>query len=363
MSYPELVSYVNGLIALDAVVFRDGIYKIHIAVDVSRRSIVDAILRVYGPEAKISEMTTRGNTAVLKLDIDHLIMCTVIGDVTSVNCKVLIEPIPESTVEMKRSYMRGVFDRNGIVKYHRGPVCCVSTALRDGLWNAFVENAKLCVRAVPVVDDGKLLWTDHNAIDFMTELYSGEGCRLGDNDAAYREILKMDRWPQNHRTRFIASATHPELLEFKFTRVLKGSPAPYKARASDAGFDLHLVRKVSEQGGLHVYGTGIAVQPPFGYYFEIVGRSSISKTGYMLANSFGVIDCSYTGEIMVGLRKVLPDAAELLQKDIYGNNIPLRMIQLIPRKLTVMSPVEVDDLSASDRGGSGGLGADQFKGN
>lgn len=362
MPYTELVAYVNGLIAIDGVILRDGLYKIHIAVDREEQSVVDALLQVYGVEAKLREVTRKGNTINVNLDVEHLIACDEVEEQFGGYAKVLLVPPANIAADLKRHYLRGVFDMNGSIKYKHGPSCRIGSILRDTRWKSFVETVRDCVKAVFVEEDARLVWNDHNAIDFLSELYDGSECAREDRVTAYKALLRMDRWPQKHRAQFETGGTSSERLEFRFTRVVPGAPAPFKARASDAGYDLHLVRKISEKDGLSVYGTGIAVQPPFGYYFEIVGRSSISKTGYMLANSIGVIDSGYNQEIMVGLRKVWPDAPELLQKDKDGKEIPLRMIQLIPRKLTIMRPVEVDSLSASERGGSGGLGAAQFKG-
>ena len=44
------------------------------------------------------------------------------------------------------------------------------------------------------------------------------------------------------------------------------------------------------------------MQPTKGYYFEVVPRSSISKLPLSMANSIGVIDEGYTGEIIIPVR-------------------------------------------------------------
>ena len=52
----------------------------------------------------------------------------------------------------------------------------------------------------------------------------------------------------------------------------------------------------------------------------LVPRSSISKTGYMLANSVGVIDRTYTGNVLVPLIKVDKSMPDLI--------LPARVVQL-----------------------------------
>ena len=109
---------------------------------------------------------------------------------------------------------------------------------------------------------------------------------------------------------------------------------------------------MKEENGMILYDTGIAVQPPMGYYFELVGRSSISKTGYIVANSIGIIDASYTGSLKVALIKVNKDAPDI--------QLPARIVQLIPRQLIHLDAIEVEDLNDTTRAeggfGSSGLG-------
>ena len=85
-------------------------------------------------------------------------------------------------------------------------------------------------------------------------------------------------------------------MHFLYKRTISDAPAPSKSHPDDAGYDLSIVSKVKDMGGgVALYDTGIAVAPPQGYHFELVGRSSISKTGYMLANNIGIIDAGYRG--------------------------------------------------------------------
>jgi dUTPase len=46
-------------------------------------------------------------------------------------------------------------------------------------------------------------------------------------------------------------------------------------------------------GDIALFETGIIVSPDSDHYIEILPRSSITKSGYMLANSVGIIDPSY----------------------------------------------------------------------
>lgn len=87
---------------------------------------------------------------------------------------------------------------------------------------------------------------------------------------------------------------------------------PTKAHEEDIGYDLTIIkvfRCISAQTTL--YDTGLAMSPPDGFYLEILPRSSLSKTGYMLSNSVGVIDPQYTGNLMVALTKVDPSMPDI----------------------------------------------------
>lgn len=123
---------------------------------------------------------------------------------------------------------------------------------------------------------------------------------------------------------------------------------PKKAHASDAGFDVTAIGIEKEMGPVTLFKTGIAVKPPTGMYFELVPRSSISKTGYMMANSVGIIDPGYRGEILIALRKVNPTAPDL--------PLPHRIAQLIPRTYPNVCFKTVEALDDTVRG-SGGFGS------
>ena len=95
---------------------------------------------------------------------------------------------------------------------------------------------------------------------------------------------------------------------------------------------------------------GLVISPPTGYYIEIVPRSSISKTGYMLANSVGTIDPGYTGNIYIALVKVVPDAPESMQ-------LPFTKCQFVLRKAYYGVVKEVDNINGNDNRGEGGFGS------
>lgn len=137
----------------------------------------------------------------------------------------------------------------------------------------------------------------------------------------------------------------PTGLNFRFKKSIPEANAPCRAHGSDSGFDLTIIKKIREVGDVSFYTTGIQVEPPHGYYFDLVARSSISKTGYMLANSVGIIDQNYRGDVIIPLRKVNKDASDL--------NLPCKIAQLIPRQWIHMTLTETNNLDISSRGEEG----------
>ena len=140
---------------------------------------------------------------------------------------------------------------------------------------------------------------------------------------------------------------------FKYAKTCDEARPPEKNRLSDTGYDLHLIKKVKEVNGVHYYDTCIKVQPEYGYYFDLIGRSSISKTGWTIANNVGIIDQSYRGSIIVALVPTIENPSPII--------LPCKLIQLIPRKVIIMDePEEVIDIEETERNDTGGLGSHQF---
>jgi dUTP pyrophosphatase len=121
-------------------------------------------------------------------------------------------------------------------------------------------------------------------------------------------------------------------------------------RQGDAGYDLTVisVEKSKHTDDVFIFGTGLAINPPEGYFAELVPRSSISNTGYMLANSVGIIDPNYRGEIKIALRKIEKNAKDII--------LPCRIAQLILRPIIRVPVLQKERLNETERG-AGGFGS------
>ena len=138
-------------------------------------------------------------------------------------------------------------------------------------------------------------------------------------------------------------------MSLKFVRKHTEAVVPSRAHPSDVGLDLVAIKKHKVfPNGVVLYDTGIAVSPPKGYFVEIVPRSSISKSGWMLANSVGTIDPSYTGNLYIALVRVDGNSAE--------PQLPFCLCQMVLRKAEYFDVEEVTMLTDTDRG-DGGFGS------
>ncbi len=145
------------------------------------------------------------------------------------------------------------------------------------------------------------------------------------------------------------------MKELKFTLTLPNSIPPTKA---GVGWDLSVVKKIKiykkngdtvgcenktssyldleREGDVTLFDTGVIVEPPEGYYTEVIARSSLFKLGYMLANGVGIINADYRSTIKVPLYKIRLDMGVVKNLEL-----PCKCIQLILRKLEVCETKEV----------------------
>jgi deoxyuridine 5'-triphosphate nucleotidohydrolase len=243
--------------------------------------------------------------------------------------------------ELKWAFLRGLFDGDGTItdcRISNNPKCKIASSSDN------MKNGISTFYDVPCYKNNEgIEWWSLNTIDFLGRLYdkcSPELC------LSRKRLLYFDwcSWVPA----LMEKDTFGKLPLFKWYKTSQDAVAPYKKRSSDSGWDLTLVRKIRENGPMSLYGTGIKVAPDYGWYFDLVPRSNIIDSGYILANSVGVIDRSYRGEIMVGLIKIDPTKPDL--------ELPSRIVQIIPRPIIHAEFIEVDTLDITDRN-KGGFGS------
>lgn len=107
---------------------------------------------------------------------------------------------------------------------------------------------------------------------------------------------------------------------------------PTRAHETDTGYDITLIDLKKIEGDVLYFRTGLAIQPPAGYYYEVVPRSSISGLPLELANSVGVIDEHYRGEILVPVRVTHPEMGQDVGRTQFPNGV-VRLLGTRPSSL------------------------------
>jgi dUTP pyrophosphatase len=138
-------------------------------------------------------------------------------------------------------------------------------------------------------------------------------------------------------------------LQVKVKLLRPTSKVPERAHIDDAAWDV-FADVVEETSEFLRVRTGVAVQPPEGYSFLAFPRSSISKTGWVLANSVGVIDHCYRGEVEYRFRRISASATPFQVGDRIGQ---LKLVRDYDLEFIVQS--ELDESSRGD-GGFGSTG-------
>lgn len=142
----------------------------------------------------------------------------------------------------------------------------------------------------------------------------------------------------------------------KFKKLDASAVIPSKGSENAVGLDLTVIGVKNSTKRVCMYHTGLSVEPPSGYYFEIHVRSSLHKQGWMLANSVGVIDPDYRGELLIALCPV----SDCFSVNSESSDLLLgtRVAQLVLKKnhMHNFGVIEVNELSTTTRG-DGGFGS------
>ena len=132
-------------------------------------------------------------------------------------------------------------------------------------------------------------------------------------------------------------------------RLRPGARLPERATPGSTGYDLYACPEgemvIGQEPAL--VPTGIALEAPPGYDVQVRPRSGLSARGVQV--TFGTIDSDYRGEVLVTMY-VLPYREPHVVRP--GD----RIAQLVIGRTAEVAIVEVEALSASERG-SGGHGS------
>lgn len=237
------------------------------------------------------------------------------GSVNSFKCRAVLtfDRIPYSTDAERWAFISGYVDMNATLRLRTEPETDLELEILSMHSPELLVDLFRFIAIPGILTDFSIIYRFTNVIDLIEKLVP--------DSSTYIQLKKiMFNGPERiGPCRVILRDEHAVL--------------PTKARMSDVGYDLSVIRKhkdLCERTAL--YETGLVLRIPFRYYAEIVPRSSLSKSGYILTNSIGVIDRSYQGTVLVALTRVSDDAPELV--------FPFRCCQLIFRRQEFIDLVE-----------------------
>ena len=149
-------------------------------------------------------------------------------------------------------------------------------------------------------------------------------------------------------------------MNLKVKRLTKTAILPYKAYATDGGFDVFADEAVTIHNGETVaVSTGIALEIPDGYYGRLKARSVLTLNSALRVQE-GTIDSSYRGEV-----KIIAEIKDYerwfnrfnivtsSKTDEFDIEKGMKLAQLIIQPVPQFEIVEADELSESDRGENG----------
>jgi dUTP pyrophosphatase len=229
---------------------------------------------------------------------------------------------PKFSYELKVAFVRGIFESNCLNEYIE--INELIKPIIDYIKNEFILNND--------INDNKIYIK--NLTKFYNIIYANNDISLLPIKTKKNLLYNVNKKPS-----------------IKVYKTNKDAIIPSKAFEEDAGYDLTIINKIKDfNSKTSLYDTGIKIEVDEGYYTEIVPRSSISKFGYILSNSVGIIDNHYRGNLMVALTKIADDAPDIV--------FPFKCCQLIIRKQISANLYEItDDTLTTTLRNEGGFGS------
>lgn len=218
--------------------------------------------------------------------------------------------------KLKWAFLRGYFEGDGCIRKidntHHVPECQIASNSHEML-NDIKNNTGIICNIN--YDHNSISWCGVNALEFLKKIYENASFKM---QRKYNSYLKWIGWkPTIDKKRF---------GRIFFCRTDKDAEFPFKYNdKNDSGFCLNLIKKIKTVANVDFYDTGIKVNPPVGYYFDIIPQRSILQSGYILANDVKIIDRSNVGNIIIPLTRISSENLNHKYSDL--------MVCLIPRKI------------------------------
>jgi deoxyuridine 5'-triphosphate nucleotidohydrolase len=187
-------------------------------------------------------------------------------------------------------------------------------------------------------DTDAILYSDVNLLDFLGKIYKNSSTRTR-RSSNYKKYLSLLGYNKS-------GLFFNDIPECKFIKTGQHAVTPEKNNPTDEGYDITITKedkKISEN--TIRYDTELKFEIPTGWHIELYPRSSLSNSGYMLANSVGIVDMSYRGNLKVVLVKVNPHAPDLV--------LPFKCVQIILKPSYHFLLKENNNITDTSRGDKG----------
>jgi deoxyuridine 5'-triphosphate nucleotidohydrolase len=307
--------------------FSNNSYELSFEIDEDNKYIIDNVLK-----------------NIADIIYDNKISFTLIDDKYLDDIKNGINKFNDFSDSQKRAFIRGLYEYNVFELIHNNIETDNIIIKKCKYIKDNYEDIMKYVKVPYIIINNSVLESEENrkntndesisihygcsSIDFLGLIYDNIDTRIGFKICNYAN----------------------DLPKCQVIRVNENAIMPSKTNSSDVGYDLSIISKIKDfNSRTALYDTGIKINLDFGYYAEIVPRSSISKSGYMLSNNIGIIDNSYRGNLMIALTKIADDAIEI--------EYPFKCCQLIIRKQLHINMIEVHNMDMNTKRNDGGFGS------
>ena len=296
---------------------------------------------------KIGDVSHTADTSDMRCVIEVIITSQKIKDDIATHLDIKGCQYSDLTDFITKCYMTDVNTCNEFVKAYIERYGCIrNDTMNITFYNEQLADSFVKLYAIPYIRPNGakihvIQYNSVNMIDLLGMIYSNYDCPYYNNYIYGYNNNQGD-------------VSIPIIKVFKAD---DEAVMPSKTRYSDAGYDLTIIREYKVlTPDTSLYDTGIRLEIPNGYYVEIVPRSSMSRSGYILANSVGIIDQGYRGNLYIALTKInaanaAADAPEL--------TMPWKCCQMIVKKQIYSRLVVCDkeiEKSSRDTGAFGSTG-------
>ena len=337
-------AYVLGWIGSDSSIAKEA-WSVVIKILESDKKCLKKIRDLICPQIPIKHSIYEGRNNMIEVSFHSDEMCNDVCKHLKIQRgkKDAVVEFPDfANEDLGWAFIRGYFEGDGTIrKLERGtPECSIASNSKDMLVSIGTFSK------IPYYISGdSIIFSGTNCIDFLSKIYKNHNNYI--LDRKYELYLSWLNWRVAIREKGFKKKI-PSCYCYK-TDV--NAIIPSKTNESDVGYDLTIIKQEKQiNSNTILYDTGIKIKIDHGYYAEIVPRSSLIKSGYMLSNSIGIIDRGYVGNLFIALTKTNEKSPEI--------TLPFKCCQLIIREQIHVDIIESTNLvDIYTTRGEGGFGS------